>query len=147
MRPGHTFSSVYIQIVFAVKRREKLIHPSWENDLYLYTIAIINNRGHKCVAINGMPDHIHILVRLSTHESIAALVREIKKATTVKIKEHFMPRSSFSWQRGYSVFSYTDRDVDMIKNYIRNQKRHHARRDCAREMRPPLTQGSDIESN
>jgi putative transposase len=59
--PG-TFSQMYIQIVFAVKGRNSLIHPSWENELHKYITGFIQNNGQKLLAINGMPDHIHILI-------------------------------------------------------------------------------------
>ncbi len=57
-----TFSQIYIQIVFAVKGRQNLILPSWEDELYKYITGIVQNKGQKLIAINGMPDHVHILI-------------------------------------------------------------------------------------
>lgn len=59
--PG-TFSQLYIQVVFAVKGRQSLIGSNWEEDLYKYISGIIKNKNQKLLAINGMPDHIHILI-------------------------------------------------------------------------------------
>ena len=59
--PG-IFSQIYIQIVFAVKGRESLIHSSWEEELYKYISGIVRNKEQKLLAIDGMPDHIHILI-------------------------------------------------------------------------------------
>jgi REP element-mobilizing transposase RayT len=56
-----TYSQIYIQIVFSVKYRKALIHESWETELYKYITGIIQNKGQKLIAINGMRDHIHIL--------------------------------------------------------------------------------------
>ncbi|RLD36731.1 MAG: transposase, partial [Bacteroidetes bacterium] len=36
-----TFSQIYIQVVFAVKHRDSLIKPSWEEELYKYITGII----------------------------------------------------------------------------------------------------------
>jgi putative transposase len=58
----NTFSQIYIQIVFAFKYRKAIIHQSWEDDLYKYITGIIQNKGQKLIAINGMPDHIHIFI-------------------------------------------------------------------------------------
>jgi REP element-mobilizing transposase RayT len=58
--PG-TFSQIYIQIVFAVKGRDSLIHSSWEEELYKYITGIVRNKEQKMLAISGMPDHIHFL--------------------------------------------------------------------------------------
>lgn len=57
--PG-TFSQIYIQLVFAVKGRESLIHSSWEEELFKYITGIVTNKEQKLLAINGMPDHIHL---------------------------------------------------------------------------------------
>jgi REP element-mobilizing transposase RayT len=74
-----TFSQIYIQIVFAVKKRECLIHQSWEEELYKYISGIIRNKEQKVLAINGMPDHIHILIGMKPSCCLSDLVREIKK--------------------------------------------------------------------
>lgn len=76
-----TFSQIYIQVVFAVKGRESLIHEDWENDLFKYITGIVTNKGQKLLAINGMPDHIHILIGMNPNCCLSDLVREIKKAS------------------------------------------------------------------
>ena len=81
------FSQLYIQTVFAVKNRQTLILPEWEENLHRYTTGIIETRGHKMLAIVGMPDHIHIFFGLKPAEAISDLVREIKTATNDYIKD------------------------------------------------------------
>ena len=82
-----TFSQIYIQIVFAVKGRQNLILPSWEDELYKYITGVIQNKGQKLIAINGMPDHIHILIGMKPICCLSDLVREVKKSTNSFIKE------------------------------------------------------------
>lgn len=84
--PG-TFSQIYIQIVFAVKGRESLIHSSWEEELYKYISGIVRNKEQKLLAIDGMPDHIHILIGMKPSCCLSDLVREIKKSSNEFIKE------------------------------------------------------------
>lgn len=55
-----------------------MIKPEWEDDLYKYTTGIIQNRGHELLAINGMPDHIHIFIGFLPRDSVSDLVREVK---------------------------------------------------------------------
>ena len=78
---AYTFSQIYIQLVFAVKGRDSLIMPIWEEELYKYITGIVTNKGQKMLAINGMPDHIHLLVGIKPSCSSSDLVREIKKST------------------------------------------------------------------
>ena len=57
-----TYSQIHIQLIFAVKYRESVIKTNWKEDLYKYITGIIQNNNHKLLCINGMPDHIHILI-------------------------------------------------------------------------------------
>ncbi|MBA3986278.1 MAG: IS200/IS605 family transposase [Flavobacteriales bacterium] len=120
-----TYTQLYIQLVFAVKGRVSLIHSNWENDLYKYITGIVQNRKHKMLAINGMPDHIHIFIGLHPEDSISDLVREIKKASNSFINEKKFCKLQFQWQSGYGAFSYSRSAIDRVVNYIHNQKEHH----------------------
>ena len=83
------FHQMYIQTVFAVKNRQALISQNWEEELYKYTTGVIQNRGHKMLAIGGMPDHVHIFIGLKPAEALSDLVREVKKATQAFITVKF----------------------------------------------------------
>ncbi len=120
-----TFSQIYIQIVFAVKGRENLIDRKWDEKLYQYISAIIRNRGQKLIAINGMPDHIHIFFGLKPSCCLSDLVREIKKSSNEFIRENKLVRGNFNWQEGYGAFSYSHSQIDSVCKYIFNQKEHH----------------------
>jgi REP element-mobilizing transposase RayT len=122
--PG-TFSQIYIQIVFAVKYRQSLIDQSWEDDLYKYITGIVKGKGQKLIAINGMPDHIHIFIGLKPSCCISDLVREIKKASDEYIKSEKFTKCKFQWQEGFGAFSYSHTSISNVANYIENQKNHH----------------------
>lgn len=123
-----TFSQIYIQIVFAVKGRESLIQLSWEEELYKYISGIIRNKEQKLIAINGMPDHIHILIGMKPTCSLSDLVREIKKSSNEFIKEKTFVKGKFNWQEGYGAFSYSHSSLDNVIAYINNQKAHHIKK-------------------
>lgn len=122
--PG-TYSQIFIQVIFAVKGRQSLIRPSWEEQLYKYITGIITNKGQKLVAINGMPDHIHILIGMKPSCCLSDLVREIKKSSNKFIAEKKFTQYAFSWQEGYGAFSYSHSALDNVIGYINNQKEHH----------------------
>ena len=131
---GNTYSVLFIQIVFSVQGRKPLLSQSWDDELYKYIAGIIHNRGNKSVAINGMPDHIHLLIKLSPNESVSNLVCEIKKSSSSFIRNKLGLGKEFKWQRGYAVISYNERDLDMIKRYIARQKEHHRSKTFNNEM-------------
>lgn len=120
-----TFSQIYIQVVFAVSDRKSLIHQKWEEELYKYIAGIVRNKEQKLLAINGMPDHIHIFIEMRPACCLADLVREIKKSTNQFINESKFSRLPFKWQEGYGAFSYSHSQIDAVIRYILNQKEHH----------------------
>ena len=125
---ANTYNQIYIHLVFAVKYRDAVIDKSWRQELYQYIIGVIANRGHKVYAIGGMSDHIHILVSLSPKQAISELVLEVKRATSLWIKEKQFVRRQFAWQEGFGAFSYGKSQVDNVVKYIQDQENHHAKR-------------------
>jgi putative transposase len=132
---ANTFSQIYIQIVFAVKRRECLIKIDWEEELYKYITGIINNRGQKMLAINGVSDHIHILIGMNPNCCLSDLVREIKKSSNQFIAEKRFSRFKFEWQEGYGAFSCSHSSLDNVVQYIENQKEHHRKKSFREEYK------------
>ena len=125
--PG-TFSQIYIQIVFAVKGRESLIRSEWEEDLYKYISGIVQKKEQKMIAINGMPDHIHLLIGMKPACCLSDLVREIKKSSNDFIMDSRFLKHQFNWQEGYGAFSYSHSQLNNVANYIMNQKEHHKKK-------------------
>jgi len=75
--------------------------------------------------INGMPDHIHMLVGFHTNQSISEFIQDVKANSSRWINENKLTRSRFEWQAGYGVFSYSKSQIPDVMEYIRNQKEHH----------------------
>lgn len=122
--PG-TYSQIYIQTVFAVKHRESLIRPEWEEELHKYIAGVIISKEQKPLAINGMHDHIHILIGMRPSCCLSDLVREVKKASNQFINDHKCINRSFGWQEGFGAFSYSHSQLTDVISYINNQKLHH----------------------
>ena len=75
---ANTFSQIYIQTVFAVSGRLSLITPDFKEELHKYITGIVRNNGQKLISINGMADHLHILIGLRPAMALADMVRDIK---------------------------------------------------------------------
>ena len=119
------FHQLYIQVVFAVKNRQSLIDSTWEEKLYKYATGVVQQRGHKLLAIGGMPDHIHVFIGLKPSESLSDLVRELKKSTQAFVSDSGFTSYQFRWQSGYGAFSYSRSQIDTVCKYVLNQKAHH----------------------
>lgn len=133
MNDPSTFSQLFIQVIFAVKGRESLILSSWEKQLYKYITGIVTNKDQKLIAINGMPDHLHILIGMKPSCQLSSLVREIKKSSNKWINDNGFVKGKFNWQTGYGAFSYSHSTLPHVINYIKNQKEHHRKKSFKEE--------------
>lgn len=122
---ANTYTQIHVQFVFAVKYRNGLLIPSLKEELYQYISGIIKHHKHKLLAINGMPDHIHIFIGMRPTQSISDLMQDIKGSSSKWINEKKFLKVKFEWQEGYGAFSYSKSQVDNVINYIKNQEEHH----------------------
>ncbi len=122
---ANTYTQIHIQFVFAVKHRAATIHSSWKDELYKYITGIIHHHRHKLIVINGMADHIHILVGMRPTQSISDLMQDVKASSSKWINEKKLAQGRFEWQEGYGAFSYGKSQLKDVIAYINNQEQHH----------------------
>lgn len=120
-------------MVFAVKGRTILIPERHEEELYKYITGIVKHKKQKLIAINGMPDHVHIFVGLKTDMAVSDLVRDVKHFSTDFINGKKWLRGKFYWQEGFGAFSYSRSQISAVVNYIMNQKTHHRKKSFREE--------------
>jgi len=130
---ANTYTQIYIQIVFTVQGKRNLIPMNCRDELYKYITGIVTNRGQKLIRINGMPDHLHILIGLQPSMAISNLVRDIKAISSKFVNEKNWVRSKFNWQVGFGAFSYGHSQLNRIIHYIDNQAKHHQKRSFREE--------------
>jgi putative transposase len=122
-----TYSQIYIQVVFTVQGRQKLLAKEWRDEVFKYMSEIIKNKGQKSIIVNGMDDHVHAFIGLKPAMALSDLVRDVKNNSTNFINGNRWVKGKFSWQEGYGAFSYSHSQVENVYNYILNQEAHHSR--------------------
>lgn len=132
---GNNYTQIHLQLVFAVKYRAALIEDTWKEDLYRYISGIIEQQRHKLIIINGVKDHIHILIGLRPHQSLSELMQDIKGSSSKWINENKLARKRFAWQEGYGAFSYSRSHLPNVIRYIQNQEEHHRKTKFTDEYR------------
>ena len=135
---SNTYTKIHLHLVFAVKYRQALINRAWQHELYKYITGIIQRQGHKVLAINGVPDHIHILAGVRPNQSVSDLMQDVKGDSSKWINQKNLVRGRFSWQSGYGAFSCSVRELDPLIDYIKNQEAHHAKKGFIEEYREHL---------
>jgi putative transposase len=125
---ANTYTQIYIQIVFAVESRQNIIDPKHNDELQKYITGIVTAQKQKLIAINNMPDHVHILIGQRPNSALSELVGDIKSGSTNFISRNRWVRGRFSWQEGFGAFSYSHSQLGTVIRYIQNQQTHHRKR-------------------
>ena len=124
----NTYTQIYIQFIFAVENRISLISTKWEEELRKYITGIVQKKNHKMIAINGMPDHLHIFVGLHPTQSVSDLMKAVKGDSSEWINNNKLVKCKFRWQEGFGAFSYGRSQIDRVYKYIMDQKKHHEKK-------------------
>ena len=125
---ANTYTQLHIHCVFAVKFRNAIIQPLWEERLHKYVTGIVQKNGHKMLSINSVPDHLHLFVGLNPKQSIADMMQFVKEDSSEFINVQNFTKRKFNWQEGYGAFSNSHTQIDGVVKYILNQKEHHRKK-------------------
>lgn len=140
-----SFGSLHCHFVFSTKQRRPTLGDEWRPRLYEYIGGILRSQSNCLVAAGGTPDHIHLLVSLCRTLAIADVVRLIKANSSAWIHDT-LELSEFQWQNGYGAFAVSYSNLETVKRYLANQRRHHSRMSFQEEFLE-LLKRHDIESD
>jgi REP element-mobilizing transposase RayT len=129
---SHTFTNLLTHIVFSTKERLPLITNEIKPELFAYIGGLVKELKSKPVIINGMSDHVHLLVSLPPTVHVSEAMRFVKANSSKWVTEKF--GKPFEWQKGYGAFSVSRSNVDAVVKYIQNQEQHHRRFDFRTEF-------------
>jgi putative transposase len=130
---SQSLSQLYVHLVFGTKNRFPFIMPEWDEQLHAYIAGIMKNLESPAININSVPDHVHILFRLSKNYALAKVVEEVKKQSS-KFAKNISSNRKFSWQNGYGAFSVSSSKFETVKRYVINQKEHHKKISYQKEV-------------
>jgi REP element-mobilizing transposase RayT len=124
MRPGK-FTQMYVHLIFAVKNLDAMLNKEIRSRVFEYISGIITNMDQKSIVVNGVSNHVHILIGFNSSISISETVHEIKRNSSLFINKEKLCKGKFAWQEGYGGFTYSRSQLDNVYNYIQNQEKHH----------------------
>jgi putative transposase len=131
--PG-TYSQILLHIVFSTKHREPWVTPEIAERLYPYMGGIVRAKRGVLYDIGGVEDHVHMYLRWRTDGAISDLLRTVKARSSKWVHDTFPELTAFAWQEGYSVFSVSKSQEEVVKRYIAGQAEHHQREDFKSEL-------------
>jgi REP element-mobilizing transposase RayT len=142
---AHSFANLLYHIVFATKYRESWLNDEIRSRLWPYLGGLVKNEDGIPLIINGIADHVHLLVKLHQDSSISAFVRAIKAKSSGWIRKNFPIGDTFVWQTGYGAFTVSQSQAPRVRAYIANQEEHHRKQPFDAEFRALLrNHGFDV---
>lgn len=122
----HTYSNLWLHLVFGTKDRRPLIAATWRHRLHEYLGGIVRGMDATALEINGSEDHVHLLVRIKPIHRIDYFLRDLKAEATGWLHKQGLS-AVFSWQRGYGAFTVSESQIGNVRRYIASQEEHHRR--------------------
>ena len=132
---ANTYTQIHIQAIVAVKFRAAVITPKWKERLHRYITGIVQNKTHKMLSINSMPDHLHLFFGFRPTQSLSDLMKLVKGESSEWINKQKFTPSFFRWQEGYGAFSYARSQVKTVADYVENQEAHHYKKTFLEEYK------------
>ena len=122
-------AAIFIHLVWATWGRQPLLTPDFSPRVQRVVVDKAQECGAEVLAIGGVEDHLHLLVRLPTTMNIATLMKQIKGSSAYFVAHQLAPGSNFRWQGSYGAFSVGRQQIGSVCAYIARQREHHAAND------------------
>jgi putative transposase len=116
---------LFYHIVWATKNREPLLTPDVESIIHGYLRAKAIGLGAIVFALNGVLDHVHLVVAIPPAIAVARFIGQIKAVASTKFNKSGRAEIFF-WQEEYGVFSFDGKRLPHYIAYVARQKEHHA---------------------
>jgi putative transposase len=127
--PGNreTYTILYYHVVFSTQHRRPSIKNEWINRLHAFMGGTIRGQGGSAAIVGGVQDHVHLLLGLKPSHRLSDVMREVKHESSRWVHETIR-QPEFAWQKGYSAFTVSPLAYEKVKEYIANQREHHAKK-------------------
>ena len=120
------YTRLYYHITWGTHKREPLIQPTFEASLYRVMTAKIEELGGRVFAIGGMDDHVHLAVSIPAKVSVSDFVGQVKGNSSHFVNHELCLPYHFGWQAEYGIVTFGQRNLNLVVEYIRHQRQHHA---------------------
>ena len=122
---AHTYTNIVIHALFSTKGRRPWINVEMRRELFPYMGGIVNRLGGNSLRVNGVADHVHMLLNQAPDLPLADLMGKVKANSSGWIKKRWPACGDFAWQAGYAAFSVSSSRVEEVRKYIAAQEEHH----------------------
>lgn len=131
---SHTYTRQLLHVVFSTKERRAHLTKDVRPRMFGYIRTVAEDLGVAVLALNGVEDHVHLLIDLPASLSTAEFMQKLKANSSRWFRKQF-PKVDFRWQRGYGAFSVSESKLEDVRGYIDRQEEHHKKSSFEDEIR------------
>jgi REP element-mobilizing transposase RayT len=136
------WTQLYLHFTWATWDRHPFLAASIRSRVYQCIQAECGRVGAEVIAIGGIEDHVHLLVRVPATLAPANLAKQVKGASSHLVNHEIARGETFKWQGGYGVFSVSKREVPRIRDYVLRQEQHHREKRLDPELEPTMSESA-----
>jgi REP element-mobilizing transposase RayT len=134
-----SLANILVHTIFSTKDRHPfLLDVELRKELHRYLGGILTNLSCPPIIVGGAEDHVHLLSGLARTCEPAAMVKELKRSSSIWLKTKSPEMQDFAWQSGYGIFSIGHTHIETTRNYIASQEEHHRKISFQDELRQLL---------
>jgi REP element-mobilizing transposase RayT len=131
-----SLAKILVHTVFSTKDRRPFFRDKpLRDELHHYLGGILTHLECQPVIVGGVEDHVHLLCALSRTCDAAAMVKEVKRGSSLWLKTKSPDPMDFAWQSGYGIFSIGFSQIESVREYIAGQEEHHRKVSFQEEFR------------
>ena len=131
-----SLAQIYVHLIFSTRGRVPFLRDQrLRGELHAYLAETLHRLDSPSLRTGGVEDHIHSLFRLGRIQSVAEIVREVKRVSSKWLKEKTPNLRDFHWQSGYAAFSISPTHLEKLQEYIVSQEEHHKSESFQDEVR------------
>ena len=129
-----SYISVYYHIIIHTKPKTYPLTKHIRNEISTLIAGKCHQINAKLMMVNGIENHLHLLISMHQSSSISVMVQKIKLATSLFIRERFPTCGFQGWSNGYACISFSYRELPRLKHYVQNQEQHHKKQSPKDEL-------------
>lgn len=134
MTDGHTRTFLFVHVIWTTLNRIPVLKKPVRMVLFAFLQKHSEEKGIRVISIQGIEDHIHVLLQLNPAQNLSQVVRSLKNDATVWLKDTNLLESDLEWQQEYAAYTVSPSGVKQVIEFIANQESYHKTKTLESEL-------------
>lgn len=129
---GNTF--IYVHLIWNTADKKAVLSSIIRRVLFPFVKQNAQAKGIQLIAVNGVENHVHCLLKMLPFQNLQSIVSTIKQESETWLNENKLLTEVFNWSDGYAAYSVSPSTTDKSVEYINKQEEYHKTRSLEEEM-------------